>query len=95
MNISGFAYVYKNRQNLKRGGVGILIRNDISFKQREDLSTFVEGEFETIFIETTSKEKQAVLGDIYRAPNTNQEVSLNRLNDILSKLELENKQVMI
>ncbi len=69
--------------------------SDLSFKLREDLSTFVEVEFESIFIETTSNEKQAIIGEIYRIPNTNQDMSLNRYNDILVKLQKDNKQVII
>ncbi len=54
---------------LKEEVLGILITNDIYFKLRGDLSTSVEGEFETIFIEATSKEKQAIPGGIYRIPH--------------------------
>ncbi len=49
VNIPGYSFIYKNRRNTRRGGVGILIRDEIHFTVREDLSTFKEVEFEAVF----------------------------------------------
>ena len=44
---------YKNQSTMSRGGVCIYINESIQFILRDDLAVFVEGEFESIFIETT------------------------------------------
>ena len=59
-NINGYNFVGKHRQNRKCGGVGIYIRNSIHFKLRKDLSTFVEHEFESIFIEVSGDKNNIV-----------------------------------
>ena len=51
--INGYNFISKNRQNMNGGGVCMYVRNDIQFKMRDDLSLFYEGQFESLFIETT------------------------------------------
>ena len=48
---------------MKCGGVGIynIIRNSIHFKFQDDLSTFVEHEFESIFIEVSGHKNTIVI----------------------------------
>jgi hypothetical protein len=67
-NIPGFNLVSKNRQVLTKGGVAIYIKENIGYKLRDDLSLFYEGEFETVFIQTT--DRHVIVGDIYRIPNS-------------------------
>ncbi len=45
--------------------LGIYIREGISFKIR-DISLFIEGEYESLFVEATY-----IIGEIYRGPNPN------------------------
>ncbi len=40
-----------NRSHVGHGGVGIYIREDITYKIRDDISLFIEGEFESVFVE--------------------------------------------
>jgi exonuclease III len=94
-NIPGYKFIYQNRQTLTKGGVAMYIRDNINFKLRKDLCIFHEGEFETLFIETVSKESSAIIGEIYRIPNTNVQQSLERYESILNKLVNNDKQVII
>jgi hypothetical protein len=50
------------------------------------LQTNVTGIFESIFIEVNSKQLKAVVGEIYRVPNTNEVNSINMYNNIIKKL---------
>jgi hypothetical protein len=70
--IPGYKFIHKTRSSTSRGGVGMYIRNDIRFKLRDDIAIFCEGEFESIFIETTGNEKPTIVGEIYRIPNSNE-----------------------
>jgi len=49
--------------------------------------TFVEEEYEFIFIETNISNNKTVIGEIYRVPNSNLQKSLERYNEILSRLK--------
>jgi hypothetical protein len=93
--IPGYKFIHKSRSSLTRGGVGMYIRDDISFKLRDDIAIFHEGEFESIFIETTRNQNSTIVGEIYRIPNTNEQVSLNRYETVLEPLQNINKEIII
>ena len=84
--IPGYKLVSRNRQVLGKGGVAIYIRDHISFKIRNDLSVFHEGEFESIFVETTGP-NHTIIGEIYRIPNAPEIVSVERFEALLSKIQ--------
>ena len=84
--IPGYNFVFRNRVNMKRGGVAIYIKDTLQYKPRPDLEIFLEGEFETVFIETTNTYKNTIVGSIYRPPNTNIALSVQRFENIFTKL---------
>jgi len=84
--IPGYSFVSRSRLQMKRGGVGLYINSSIEYKMRPDLDTFIEGEFETIFIETTNTHKHTVVGSIYRPPNTNIAQSIDRYCDTFRRI---------
>ncbi len=69
--------------------LGIYIREGISFKIR-DISLFIEGEYESLFVEATY-----IIGEIYRGPNPNVNWSLERLSEVLEKLKYCNLNVIV
>jgi len=85
-NIPGYDFVCKNRKYKAKGGIGIFVKNKYKFKIRDDISTFIEGEYESIFIEIISKPHNAIVGEIYRIPNTPIQLSLDRYEDSINKL---------
>ena len=85
---------FRNRTNKSRGGVAIYIRKNIEYKLREDLDIFVEGEFESIFLETVINNNKTVIGEIYRVPNSNINQSIERYDEIFSKTK-DAKNVII
>ncbi len=56
--LPGYTFVYKNRNSTKGGGVEIYVKDTIKFKPRDDIAVFIEGEFESIFIEAELNDKQ-------------------------------------
>ena len=50
VDISGFKFLHKYRQNRTGGGVGLYISNDLEFKLREDLSLHNADIAESLFI---------------------------------------------
>jgi exonuclease III len=93
--ISGYKLVYKNRRIKSKGGVAIYVKDSIQFKINDDLSTFIEGEFEAIFIEIYGKVPPAIIGEIYRIPDANAQLSLDRYITILNKLQQSTKPIII
>ena len=83
-NLNGYNLVTRNRRNSNGGGVCIYIRDTIQFKLRDDIAIFNEGEFELILIETT--DNSVIIGEMYRVPNTSVQLSLERYEQIMSKL---------
>ena len=84
-NLPGYTLVHKGRINKKGGGVGIYIANRYKFQLRDDLSHFIEGEFESIFIELNAPHK-VIIGEIYRVPNTNITRSISLYEEVLDNL---------
>ncbi len=87
VEIKGYTLQEDHRKNMTRGGVAIYINDKLNFKERPDLSIFDEGHFESFFVEILTKNKNVIMGEIYRVPNTNQNSFLERYDSILQKVE--------
>ena len=94
-NLPGYKFICRNRTNKTKGGVGIYILDTIPYKVRDDLCVFVEGEFESIFIEICEDKCSTIVGEIYRVPDTNVQLSLERYGSIIDKLKPNNKRILI
>ena len=84
--IPGYAFLPNSRKKMTKGGVAIYIKDSHIYKERKDISTFIEGEFESIFIEVINEKYKAVIGEIYRIPNTHESTALKRYQNILQNL---------
>ena len=60
--IPGYTMTYKNRTVGMRGGIAIYIYETISFKCRPDIEINIDGEFESIFIDTIIKQEKIIIG---------------------------------
>ena len=71
--LSGYNAIHKYRSTRAGGGVSIFIQDDIEFFCRDDLC-YQNDTIETVFIEidkdNVGKEKNVIIGVIYRPPNT-------------------------
>ncbi len=86
-NIPGFHLFHKCRQGEQRGGVAIYAKESLKYQLRDDLSLFYEGQFESIFLEVMCGKTSTVVGEIYRIPNTNEDISIERYENVLSRLK--------
>jgi len=71
------------------------IKDGIKYTRREDLEINHDGEFESLFIESTIGNKGVIVGEIYRVPNTSEATSVERYDQLLSKLSTSTKTVII
>ena len=69
--------------------------DNFQFSLRTDLTVNHIFEFETIFTEITHGMHKPVIGEVYRVPNANEQLSINRYETILSKLSTFNVDIMI
>ena len=81
--------------NAKGGGVAIFVKHKFQYKIREDLSIFDEGLFESVFIEVSINNKNVVIGEIYRPPNSNINQFIERYSNLIMKITDEKKEFFI
>ena len=89
----------RNTDDDGRGGVGLFIKENISYHPREDLSIFIPHIIETFFIEIGSiNTKGTIIGVIYR-PNTYPKADIDVFNEtlreLLSMVNREKKSVIL
>ena len=94
-NIDGYTKVEKHRTNSRGGGVALYLNDKYQFKVRDDLSIFEEGLFESIFVEININEKPLILGEIYRVPNTNVQLFIEKYEQIVLTVLNEKKELLI
>jgi len=89
IQIDGYQNViFKNRVNMRGGGVGIYIKKGLSFKIRNDLNLFRVKTFENISIELCYPNKNIVISNIYHSPNPPLNCSLpNHVSEFLEILD--------
>ena len=95
----GYTYHYVTRDKKKGGGVSLFVKEDLSAIERPDICV-IDPNIEAIFIEIPNemfcgKKNNVVIGTIYRPPNTDLHSFIQKLNDILSNLKLEKKQIYL
>lgn len=85
-------YKFLQRQNRTGGGVGLFVSNHLEFKHREDLSISNVDIVESLFIEVIRpREKNIIVGIMYRAPNQRIDDFVTANNELLDKISRENK----
>ena len=70
----------------KGGGISIFIRNDLSFKHREDL-TIMLPYMECLFVEMQFDSKKFLIGGFYRVPNTCINLFIDKFNEVIEQLK--------
>ncbi len=84
--LPGYHFICKNRNHGRGGGVAMYISENFDFKLRDDLMIYQDQEFESIFAEVTLNEQKLIVGEIYRVPNTNEQLAIQRYDQILQQL---------
>ncbi len=93
--LNNYQFISNCRKEKKGGGVGIYIKNDLSFKIRDDIAINKECIYESIFIETLNENKRFIVGEIYRPPDTNQSEAIQNYEDTLIKINATKLQSII
>ena len=91
-----YNFLHKPRVNRIGGGVGLYIGEHLNYKERHDLA-FPEGKSaESLFVEINrTKEKNIIVGIIYRPLESKLNEFLSDLDLVLGKIYKENKLVFL
>ncbi len=90
--LENYDFVNVNRYSKNGGGVGIFISNQMKYKSRKDLNLNYENTIESVFIELIIPSgKNIIIGVVYRPPNNKIDEFENKINEILGKMDKENK----
>lgn len=94
--IDGYNFEQKFRSSKMGGGVGIYITKSAKYVMRDDLAVFVEGIYESVFIELLNeKGKNIIVGEVYRVPGTDEKLFLENIKCLLDKTKKEKKQLLM
>ena len=96
LNIRGFSAVCASREKKSGGGVALLIKEGLIYRERKDLGVFKEGIIESAFVEMVRGEGRGneVVGVIYRPPGGNVAEFNEELGQILSKTRGKNTYLL-
>ena len=93
-NVAGYNLIENHRSTKKGGGVAIFLKRGISYQNRNDLEHMGDI-YESVFIEIDkdafSKDKNVIIGVIYRPPGTDLEIFNEHISILLNKLKNEYK----
>ena len=96
VNITGYNFVSNLRKSKTGGGVGIYLQNDLQYKLLNECKLSDPETIESLFVEITVPHgKKIILGFVYRLPNQNTALFLDKFNDILSRISKDNKQCYV
>ena len=96
ITIPGYKPFLREDSKTSAGGVGFYILDNIKFKKRKDLHINLDEGLETYWIEIErKKEKNIVIGCIYRHPSQNRELFHEALKSKLEMLNSEGSEVFI
>lgn len=86
-DIAGYNFLHKLRVTRVGGGVSLYIGEHLNYKERPELAFTVDGSAESLFAEINrTKEKNVIVGIIYRPPDSNLNEFLCDLDQVLGKL---------
>ena len=94
-SVEGFSLFTNNRTEKRGGGVGFYVSDNLKAKVIEELSIKSE-DIEAIFIDMyVPDQKNFVVGEIYRPPNSSPSKFLEAIQSILSAASLVDKRIVV
>ena len=94
-HLNGYHFECNNRKTKRGGGVGLYIRDTLTYSRRKDLEIFLEGRFETLVVEIEYHKTKFICCSLYRPPNTSLLDFKNTYTDWVDKLKQEHKGILI
>lgn len=84
--LAGYNLYEFHRKTKTKGGVGIFLAKKYKCNLRQDLSTFIEGRFETVVVEVSQGQRKLLLAEVYKPPSASADQYLENLEIFYTKL---------
>ena len=84
VKIPGYSFVGSHRKSKRGGGVGILMSQNLEYRQRQDLSLNIPN-FESITVEMKTHQQSILFCTIYRPPNSSDRDFLKNYSRLIKK----------
>ena len=95
LQIPGYVSLHQTRKNRRGGGLCIFLLESLSYKVRDDLAVNSRG-IEYLCVEAFNKNSKSILLNLaFRPPNGDPNELENHFNNILSKREITNKELVL
>ena len=96
MAVRGYGVVCASRKRKAGGGVALMLRDGLTYRERPDLGTFDEGVFESVFVEIVrgGGRRNDVVGVVYRPPGGDMAGFNAKLAEVLLPLRGTDAYVM-
>ena len=88
LKIPGYVFVGSHRKHKRGGGVGLLLCQDLEFRERPDLSLNIPN-FESMMVELKTHKESVYLCTIYRPPNSSEREFQKNYKRQLNKLSTQ------
>ena len=95
-SVTGFKAIFASRKKKGGGGVALLVREGLTYRERSDLGTFKEGVFESVFVEVVRGEgrRNELIGVVYRPPGGDVSEFNAEMVSILGKIKNDVSYIM-
>ena len=89
LELPGFQpLLYRNRNNMRGGGVGLYIRKGLNYKRKLELEQFQQKTFENIVVELSYPNKNILISNVYHSPNPPNNCTMSKHNgDFIEALD--------
>ena len=95
VDITGYNFVSNHPKSKTGGRIGIYLQNDLQYKLLDKCKLSDPETIESLFVEiTVPHEKNIIIGCVYRSPNQNTALFLEKFN-ILSRISKDKKQCYV
>ena len=94
--VQGFNIICSSRKKKAGGGVALMLREGLVYRERVDLSVFIEGEVESLFVEIIRDggQRNTVVGVVYRPPSGSLASFSEAMSQIFTKLANADAHIM-
>ena len=99
IDLEGYEHIYAVRSEINDsknwgGGLSFFIKSGLNYKICNHL-TNADKFLETLFLEVSTSSKTYLLGLIYRIPNTNSKIFIEKLNNIIEPIKGGQKMILL
>ena len=93
ISVPGYNLIRKDQTKKVGGGVAILIKQGIKYKERRDLSDSTE--LECILIELENNKQRTIVGSLYRPPNLPPAEFITKYDNLIGIVGQEKKELVL